>query len=166
MMGGVSPEACWAIKKQWNNKFFYTVAPCWFFLWDLYYDAQIHEHQTYLQVINPLKGWNDSNTRGWSRKIQISFMIKLVADWPRGMPATVRCRVFVFQLFKIIRIKIYRTIILPFLHCCTVHVASAFVLWTRFYSVRKTRHIHRRNEMTYGHKPHNFITNVYQQIPS
>jgi len=23
-----------------------------------------------------------------------------------------------------------------------------------------------QNEMTYGHKPHNFITNVYQQIPS
>jgi len=21
------------------------VASCWFFLWDLYYDAQIHEHQ-------------------------------------------------------------------------------------------------------------------------
>jgi hypothetical protein len=25
MMGGVSPETCWAIKKHWNNKFFYTV---------------------------------------------------------------------------------------------------------------------------------------------
>ena len=45
MMGGVSPETCWAIKKQWNNKFYYTVASCWFFLWDLYYDARIHEHQ-------------------------------------------------------------------------------------------------------------------------
>jgi hypothetical protein len=28
-------ETCWAIKKQWNNKFYYTVASCWFFLWDL-----------------------------------------------------------------------------------------------------------------------------------
>jgi len=28
-----------------------------------------------------------------------------------------------------------------------------------------TRHTHRRNEMTYGHKLHNFITNIYQQIP-
>ena len=45
MMGGVSPETCWAIKKHWNNKFYYTVASCWFFLWDLYYDARIHEHQ-------------------------------------------------------------------------------------------------------------------------
>jgi hypothetical protein len=32
MMGGVSHEACWAIKKHWNNKFYYTVASCWFFL--------------------------------------------------------------------------------------------------------------------------------------
>jgi hypothetical protein len=45
MMGGVSPETCWAIKKHWNNKFYYTVASCWFLLWDLYYDARIHEHQ-------------------------------------------------------------------------------------------------------------------------
>ena len=44
MMGGVSPETCWAIKKYWNNKFYYTVASCWFFLWDLYYDERIHEH--------------------------------------------------------------------------------------------------------------------------
>jgi len=35
MMGGVSPETCWAIKKHWNNKFYYTVGSCWFFLWDL-----------------------------------------------------------------------------------------------------------------------------------
>jgi hypothetical protein len=33
MMGGVSPETCWAIKKHWNNAFYYTVASCWFFLW-------------------------------------------------------------------------------------------------------------------------------------
>jgi hypothetical protein len=45
MMGGVSPETCWEIKKQWNNKFYYTVASCWLFLWDLYYNARIHEHK-------------------------------------------------------------------------------------------------------------------------
>ena len=45
MMGGVSPETCWAIKKHCNNKFYYTVASCWFFLWYLYYDARIQEHQ-------------------------------------------------------------------------------------------------------------------------
>jgi hypothetical protein len=47
MMGVVPPETCWAIKKQWNKKFYYTVASCWFFLWNLYYDARIHEHQTH-----------------------------------------------------------------------------------------------------------------------
>ena len=45
MMGGVSPETCWAIKKHGNNKFCYTVASCWLFLWDLYYNARIHKHQ-------------------------------------------------------------------------------------------------------------------------
>jgi len=50
MMGGVSPETCWAIKKHLNNKFYYTVPSCWFFLWDLYDDARIHEHQNLLRV--------------------------------------------------------------------------------------------------------------------
>jgi hypothetical protein len=41
----VSPETCWAIKKHWNNNFYYTDASCWFFLWVLYYDARIRGHQ-------------------------------------------------------------------------------------------------------------------------
>jgi len=52
MMGGVSPETCWAIKKLWINKFYYTVASCLFFLWDLCYDARIHEHQVYTTKSN------------------------------------------------------------------------------------------------------------------
>jgi len=32
-----------AVKKHLNIKFYYTAASCWFFLWDLYYDARIHE---------------------------------------------------------------------------------------------------------------------------
>jgi hypothetical protein len=36
MMDSVSSETCWAIKKHWNNKFYYTVASCWLFLWDLF----------------------------------------------------------------------------------------------------------------------------------
>jgi len=36
MMSGLSPETCWAIKKHWNNKFYYTVTSCWFFLWYIY----------------------------------------------------------------------------------------------------------------------------------
>jgi len=45
MMGGVSPKTCWAIKKHWSNKFYYTVASCWFFLCVSYYDERIHEYQ-------------------------------------------------------------------------------------------------------------------------
>jgi len=45
MMSGVSLETCRAIKKHWNNKLYYTETSCWLFLWDLYYDARIHEHQ-------------------------------------------------------------------------------------------------------------------------
>jgi len=45
MMGGLSPETCWEIKKLWNNKFYYTVASCWLFLYDLYHDARIHEQK-------------------------------------------------------------------------------------------------------------------------
>jgi len=50
MMGSVSPETCWAIKKHWNNKFYYTVASSWLFLHDLYYDARIHEHQVLVEI--------------------------------------------------------------------------------------------------------------------
>jgi len=50
MMGGVSPEKCRAIKKHWNSKFCCTVASCWFFLWDLYYDARIHKRQIYFRI--------------------------------------------------------------------------------------------------------------------
>ena len=50
MMGGVLPRICSAIKKQQNNKFYYTVASCWFFLWVLYYDAWIQEHQICLYL--------------------------------------------------------------------------------------------------------------------
>ena len=50
MMGNVSSETCWTIKKHWNNKFYFTVASYWFFLWVLYYDARIREHQTILYV--------------------------------------------------------------------------------------------------------------------
>jgi len=45
MMDRASPETCWVIKKHWNNKFYYTVASSWLFLWALYYDERIHDHQ-------------------------------------------------------------------------------------------------------------------------
>jgi len=58
MMGDVSPETCWAMKKHWNNKFYYTVASFWFFLWDLYYDARIHEHPGKIVNNTPSKADN------------------------------------------------------------------------------------------------------------
>ena len=45
IMGGVSPETCWASYKYGIIKFWYIVASCWIFLYELYYDARIHEHQ-------------------------------------------------------------------------------------------------------------------------
>ena len=50
MMSGVSLETCWAIKKHWNNKFYYTVASCCLFLSDMYYDARIHEQKQYSKL--------------------------------------------------------------------------------------------------------------------
>jgi hypothetical protein len=37
MMSGMSLETCWAIKKHWHNKLYYTVASCSLFLYDLHY---------------------------------------------------------------------------------------------------------------------------------
>jgi len=34
MMSGLSLKTCRAIKKHWNNKFHYTAASCWLFLYD------------------------------------------------------------------------------------------------------------------------------------
>jgi hypothetical protein len=45
MMGGVSPETCWASYKYGIIKFWYMVASCRISLYELYYDAPIHEHQ-------------------------------------------------------------------------------------------------------------------------
>ena len=46
MMSSVSPETCWALYKYGIIKFWYIVASCWIFLYELYYDARIHEHPT------------------------------------------------------------------------------------------------------------------------
>jgi hypothetical protein len=45
MMGGVSPETCWASYKYGIIKFWYIVVFCWIFLYELYCDARIHERQ-------------------------------------------------------------------------------------------------------------------------
>ena len=53
MMGGLSPETCWASYKYGIIKYWYNVAFCWLFLYELYYDARIHEHQDWNQVLPP-----------------------------------------------------------------------------------------------------------------
>jgi len=45
MVGGVSPETYWALYKYGIIKLWYIVAFCWIFLYELYYDARIYEHQ-------------------------------------------------------------------------------------------------------------------------
>jgi len=45
MMGGVSPESCWASYKYGIIKCWYIVASCCIFIYEFYYDARIHEHQ-------------------------------------------------------------------------------------------------------------------------
>jgi hypothetical protein len=47
MMGGVSRETCWASYKYGIKKFWYIFTSCWIFLYELYYDARIHEHKVY-----------------------------------------------------------------------------------------------------------------------
>jgi hypothetical protein len=65
MMRDVSLETCWAIKKIFNNKFYYTVASCWLFLYDLYYDARIHEYQTNINVSYKEDGINRDKLNGY-----------------------------------------------------------------------------------------------------
>jgi hypothetical protein len=36
MLGGVSPETCWASYKYGIIKFWYIVAPCWIFLYEMF----------------------------------------------------------------------------------------------------------------------------------
>ena len=57
MMGGVSPETCWASYKYGIIKFWYIVAFCWIFIYELYYDARIHEHQSVSVLCLCLSVW-------------------------------------------------------------------------------------------------------------
>jgi hypothetical protein len=52
MMGGVSPKTCWASYKYGIIKFWYTVASCRIFLYELYYDARIHKHQVVYSAVS------------------------------------------------------------------------------------------------------------------
>jgi hypothetical protein len=67
MMGGVLPETCWAINQHWNNKFYYTVASCWFFLWYLYFIRSEHS-VLYTYYVERCLNFSLSVTNSW-RKI-------------------------------------------------------------------------------------------------
>jgi len=54
MMGGVSPETCWALYKYGIIKFWYIVASCWIFLYELRYDARIHERQASVRFLHTI----------------------------------------------------------------------------------------------------------------
>ena len=47
MMGGVSSETCWASYKYGIITFWYIVVSCRILLYEFYYDALIHEYQTW-----------------------------------------------------------------------------------------------------------------------
>ena len=51
MISGVSLETCWTIKKHWNNKFYYTVASCWLFLWDIYYNGIVYKKTLWMNLL-------------------------------------------------------------------------------------------------------------------
>ena len=69
----------------------------------------------------PLKLWKSSNIWEQLQQIKILFRKKVRAGWSQGMTAIIRCRIYCFSslLSKNLKIKIYRTTILPVvLHGC------------------------------------------------
>ena len=85
-MSGVSLETCWAIKVHWNNKFYYTVASCWLFLYDLSYDARIHKHQVFKRVFGIKLYYQGDCCTTFHKKIpQIVYCIIITAILLRHM---------------------------------------------------------------------------------
>jgi len=82
MMGGVSPETCWASYKYGIMIFWYIVASCWIFLYEFYYDARIHKHQicgfSVWIFLHWLSFWRLEFWRGFS----ISFWKVVYPDVP------------------------------------------------------------------------------------
>jgi len=97
MMGGVSPETCWAIKKHWNNKFYYTAASFWFFPWVLYYDARIHEHQVCYMPCPSHPPWFDHTLSNLILKI-LSFWNLMSSRWAVVAEVPKNLRAFIFRI--------------------------------------------------------------------
>jgi hypothetical protein len=65
MIGGVSPQTCWAIKKHLDNKFHYTLTSCFF--------CEIQGEKRFLFVINELKF--GLNVRGDQRTVLVKTVV-------------------------------------------------------------------------------------------
>jgi hypothetical protein len=57
MISGVSLKTCWAIKKHCNNEFYYTVASCWLFLYDLIQNFWWKEPSSFRTLLVPWQPW-------------------------------------------------------------------------------------------------------------
>jgi hypothetical protein len=79
MVSVVSLETCWAIKKQWNNKFYYTVASCWLFL----YESMVN----ILMLLFP-SGFETRSHRLGSNSAA-AVLIDLLRDWCTNFSLTV-----------------------------------------------------------------------------
>jgi len=89
IMGGVSLETCWASYKYGIIKFWYIVASCWIFLYEMYYDARIHEHQVRGSVFLCWRGYGFSLLLGrhvvmrqlWVMlKVHLNFMVYFLVN--------------------------------------------------------------------------------------
>ena len=87
MMGGVSPETCWAIKKHRNNKFYYTVASCWLFLWDL--KVNIVFLRLYVITIKAIGLWSPIIAKGTTEIMSYCCMSAPTAMLQLWMPSSV-----------------------------------------------------------------------------
>jgi hypothetical protein len=81
MMGGVSPETCWASYKYWIIKFWYTVASCWIFLYELYCDARYDPRMWSSNITSNLLHYSDIQQRSLM-SYSAEVMIKLYNDEP------------------------------------------------------------------------------------
>jgi hypothetical protein len=73
MMGGVSPETCWASYKYGIIKFLCIVASCWIFHCELYYDARIHERQ---HLFGSKNLQHTNNKKYYLKKHENSFLVQ------------------------------------------------------------------------------------------
>ena len=80
MMGGLSPETCWASYKYAIIK---ILMHCWIFLYELYYDARIHERHIYKQWCYLCMMSFESFRISCSESTEWDSPLESLADWGR-----------------------------------------------------------------------------------